>query len=385
MNSDSISSPPALALVSDSRLREEVRRIAAAADRRLDERVAPLGRHPWLAASVVVLDAESARCCASAGHPRRDGILLVTDGKPGLLDWQCATEIGAEQVVSLPTAADTLIMAFATHDRRGQEHGAVIAVAGAVGGAGASTMAAAIALTAASRSRDRTLLVDAAPYGGGLDLLLGAESTPGLRWPDLTIEDGRVAAPALHDALPSVAGVGLLSCGRRCTATELAPSAVRSIVEAGRSAGDLVVCDLSTERSPHADLILESADLAVLVVPARLRAAAAAESVAAHLTARNPNVQLIVRGPSPGGLRGADLATAVGLPLLAAMTSQPYLAERLERGGLTIRRRSPLHAAATAVLDALGRDAVHPRGAPAPASSLPTRRTASEAPIGLQS
>ena len=75
------------------------------------------------------------------------------------------------------------------------------------------------------------------------------------------------------------------------------------------------------------------------------------------MAAINPNVGLVVRGPSPGGLRSADVARIVGLPLLAAMRPQPGLADTMERGGLRMRQRSPLAAAARRVLTVL---AQHP-------------------------
>ncbi|MEC3955551.1 septum site-determining protein Ssd [Nocardia sp. CDC153] len=395
MNSEA-ATPPALSLVADPRLREEIRRIAAAADRALDERVPPPGRHAWGAASVIILDTAAALSCASADHPRRAGILLVTDGEPSLLDWQAATAAGAEAVLALPTAADALIASFAAHDGRRPGDGAVLAVAGAGAGAGASVLAAAVALTGAGRFRDRTLLVDCAPYGGGLDLLLGLEKSAGLRWPDLTIERGRVSASTLHAALPVTSGLAVLACGRGAPASDsggldrpaadvvhasdvdavepalepdapaaaLSPAAVRAVIEGGRAAGDLVVADLSSDHGPHTDQALDSADLVVLVTQARLRSVAAAESAAAYLGARNPNVRVIVRGPSPGGLTATDIAAALGLPLLATVPSQPGLAERLERGGLTVRRRGPLRTAAETALTALFADYSEPRPNP---------------------
>jgi hypothetical protein len=62
---------------------------------------------------------------------------------------------------------------------------------------------------------------------------------------------------------------------------------------------------------------------------------------------------VVVRGPSPGGLRSADVAKIVGLPLLAAMRAQPGVADVLERGGLRVRHRSPLAIAARRVLAVL--------------------------------
>ena len=69
-------------------------------------------------------------------------------------------------------------------------------------------------------------------------------------------------------------------------------------------------------------------------------------AMAPVLAAINPNLGLVVRGPSPGGLRAAEIADITGLPLLASVRAQPQLAEQLERGGLRLGRRSALAAAA---------------------------------------
>ncbi|WP_024800969.1 septum site-determining protein Ssd [Nocardia sp. BMG51109] len=357
LDSGDAPSNPVLVLVADERLREEIGRVAAAADRPLAQGRMPVGRHAWAGAAMVILDTASACDCDAAGYPRRDGALLVTEGEPGLPEWQAAAVIGAEQVIALPDEADLLIECFAEHTHRAPGDGVVLAVVGAGGGAGASTFAAAVARTAAEcRFRPDTILVDGDPLGGGLDLLLGVESAPGLRWPDLVVEQGRVAAAALHDALPPVVpGLAVLACGRvgpGASVAEIGAGAVRAVVEAGRSAGDLVVCDVSGERGPQADRMLEAADLVVLVVPARLRSVAAAGAVAAHVRGRNPHQGLVVRGPAPGGLRAAEVAETLGLPLLAAVRAQPGLATRLERGGLG-SPRGPLRTAAAAVLAVL--------------------------------
>ncbi|GAA5047979.1 septum site-determining protein Ssd [Nocardia callitridis] len=350
--------PPALVLVRDDRLRDEVRRVAAAAERDLDERTPPVGRHAWTGAPLVILDTRTAQECASAGYLRRVGVVVVTEGEPGLTDWQVAAAIGAERVIAMPGAAVGLIEMFAAYGEQRPGDGVVVAVTGVGGGSGASTLAAATALRAAAQEfRGDTVLIDGAPLGGGLDLLLGIETTQGLRWPDLVIEDGRVSAAALHGALPSAGpGLAVLSCGRGGSGRlprEIGSAAVRAVIEACRAAGDLVVCDISGERGAHADQMLDAADLVVLVVPARLRAVAAAETVSAHIARRNPNQGLVVRGPAPGGLRGDEVAEVLGLPLIAAMRAQPGLANRVERGGLTVRRRSPLCEAADAILGVL--------------------------------
>ncbi|MEV0711892.1 septum site-determining protein Ssd [Nocardia aurea] len=354
--------PPALVLIGDTRLRDEVRRIAAAAERALDERDVPVGRHTWASAPLVILDTPAAMACAEAGNPRRIGVVLVTDGEPELADWQCAAAVGVERVIALPGAAVGLIEKFAEHGEYRAGDGVVVAIAGAGGGAGASVLAAATALRSAARKfRPDTVLVDGAPLGGGLDLLLGIETVSGLRWPDLVVEDGRVSAGALHDALPAAApGLCVLACGRGGAGRlpgEIGAAAAHAVIEAGRAAGDLVICDVSGERGPHADRMIDCADLVVLVVPAQLRAVAAAESVATRIRQRNPNQGLVVRGPAPGGLRGAEVAELLDLPLLAAVRAEGDLPARLERGGLTLRR-GPLRGAADAILSVLSAPAV---------------------------
>lgn len=71
----------------------------------------------------------------------------------------------------------------------------------AVGGAGASITAAASALVL---SREKPIcLVDADALAGGIDLVLGMETEPGLRWQDFSAADGRLDGAALYEALPS--------------------------------------------------------------------------------------------------------------------------------------------------------------------------------------
>ncbi|WP_026343856.1 septum site-determining protein Ssd [Nocardia sp. BMG111209] len=356
MGSES-TTPSALMLIAEHRLRDEVRRIAAAADRHLDEQSAPPGRRLWTEAALVVLDSATVATAELSRYPRRSDTILVTEGEPALPDWQAAATVGADRVFALPDDADRLIEAFAESEATGAD-GTVVAVAGATGGAGASVLTAAIAIVAATRRfRPETVVVDGDRLGGGIDLLLGVEAVDGLRWPDLVVRDGRVAASALHAALPAAApGLGVLACGRALDGRvpdEPGPAAVQAVLSAARGAGDLVVCDVSGERGPHTDRMLDAADLVVLVVPARLRAVAAAQAVSAYIGERNTNQTLIVRGPAPGGLRAAEVADALGLPLLAAIRAEPGLDVRLERGGLALAR-GPLRTAAEAVLAELG-------------------------------
>lgn len=348
-----------LVLTADQALREEIRRAAAAADRDCTPAHPPIPRYAWQRAPMVVLDAMSAGRCVEERLPRRPGIVLVTTGEPRLDDWQRATAIGVERVIALPQQAAALVEALGAYPVAGSGDGVTVAVVGGSGGAGASVLAAAVALRAAKANyRPHTLLVDGDRNGGGLDLLLGIDDQDGLRWPGLVLEGGRIAAASLHNALPGFGdGLSVLSWGRRVQAdmgqAGMSVAAVESVLDAGRDAGDLVVCDVARERTAQAEAMLAAADLAVLVVQADLRSAVAASSASVFVRGRNLNQGLVIRGPAPGGLTAANIAAGLGLPLLTAMRTQPRLGRCMEQHGLRLTRRGPLRRAADAVLTVL--------------------------------
>lgn len=345
-----------LALVTQSVLRDELDRVAAA----VGVRVIHLGsampnRRAWSAAAAVVLDEQAAARCGPARLPRRPHVVVLTTGEPTPLAWQAGVVVGAQRVLALPAEADELVAELAEAGesvRDGARRGDVIAVIGARGGAGASLLATALAQLAGD-----ALLVDLDAWGGGIDLLAGTENAAGLRWCDLAQHSGRLTWPALRGALPRHHGVSVLSGARRGDAAQETPGVetgpVDAVVDAGRRGGVTVVCDLPRTWADPVETALSAADLVVVISPCDVRSCAAGAAIAPRLRALNPNVGLVVRGPAPGGLRAAEVAEIVGLPLLAALRAEPRLAERLEHTGLHLHRRSALAVAAGRVLEML--------------------------------
>lgn len=357
--------PRTLVLVTDDELLDDILRLAAAASCEL-ERVpdTSAARLRWSSAPLVLLDEPAARACAQAGLARRQRVVVVNRGEPPGGLWQHAVAVGAEHVIALPDGEGWLVSALADAAEGVGHRGRVLAVVGGRGGAGASVLAAAVAVAGATDG-ERVMLVDCDPLGGGLDLLLGAEDVRGLRWPDLTLSEGRVPASSLRAALPVPAvGAGvlsLLSCDRVGSGPR--PGAVASVLDAGRRAGETVICDVPRYPTEAALAALDGADLTVLLVPAEVRSTAAAARVASVLRQRGTPVRLVVRGPSPGGLSPRDVAAALGMPLLHAMRPQSGLARALDQGKPPGAARGPLAAAARAVLDELHSQAgVAPRG-----------------------
>jgi secretion/DNA translocation related CpaE-like protein len=341
-----------LALVGDAALRDDVDRVAAAVGLPVVHAADPSGRHAWTGAVAVLLDADAARRCVRRALPRRSRVVLVAGSEPGAADFQAAIAVGAQRVITLPERDGQLMAELsdaADVCRDENRRGAVVAVIAGRGGAGASVFAAALAQSATASSE--ALLIDADPWGGGIDLVLGCEDEAGLRWPDMTLRGGRLSYLALRDALPQRQGVSVLSGGRTGGDIDAAP--LEAVIDAGSRGGATVICDLPRRSTSAVETALDAADLVVVIAPADVRSCAAAAAVVPWVSAGNPNAGVVVRGPSPGGLRSADVAEIIGLPLLAAMRAQPRVADALEHGGLRLRRRSPLAAAARRVLTVL--------------------------------
>ncbi|NKQ59106.1 helicase [Amycolatopsis sp. K13G38] len=338
-----------LVVITDETLLDEVLRLAAAAGCELHR--APdivSARADWSRAPLIVLDELS----LDREPPPRAGLLLVTKGMPEAAIWQRVFDLGIERVVPIPDREADLVSAFAdVVEGPRVPGGGVIGVVGGRGGAGTSVFATALALTACDGARG-ALLLDCDPLGGGLDLLLGAETQTGARWPDLRLQGDRISMPALSEALPEYRRAGkrlpFLACGPAAPAPD--PSALASVVDAGCRAGKVVVCDLPRHLGSDVEPVTEAADLIVMVVPAEVRACAAARQVAARLSGNEDRVRLVVRGPSPGAISPQDIATAVGLPLLTSITTDRHLPKSVDDAGLLLRPRSNLTRAARLAL-----------------------------------
>ncbi|MEV4758215.1 septum site-determining protein Ssd [Micromonospora sp. NPDC049559] len=320
-------------MTSDDELLDDLLRLAAAAGVEVEAVRDPAGARPrWAGAPLVLVGTDQAQPCLRARLPRRPRVVLVGRAGHGDPAWDLAELIGAEHIAMLPAAEPWLVdrLGDAPTARSGPGAGRTLALIGGRGGAGASVLAGGLAVTAA-RGGLRTLLVDADPLGGGLDLILGWEQLEGLRWPALSQADGRVDAPALVRALPSRGDLVVLSWDRG-DLLALPAEAMAATLDAGCRARDLVVVDLPRRLDDAAVLALQAADQAFVVVPAELRAIAAATRVVATVLPHCDRLSAVVRGPAPGGLKSREVARGLGLPLAGTLRPEPGLSRGLERG-----------------------------------------------------
>ncbi|MEV6489792.1 septum site-determining protein Ssd, partial [Actinoplanes sp. NPDC051633] len=271
-----------LVLTADPDLLDDLLRLAAAGGTDVDVAPDPAAARPrYGAAPLVVIGADQVDACARAGLPRRERVIIVGPDEVSDRDWRAAQRLGAEHVAVLPDAEAWVVDRFAESPRR-MPRARVLAVTGGRGGAGASILAAGLAVTSVSSGR-RTLLVDADPLGGGLDLLLGWEAVDGLRWPALARTGGQVDPPALLGALPSRGDLVLLSFDRAGGSVPL--EAMEATLDAARRGRDVVVIDVPRRLDDAAVLALQAAHRVLIVVPAELRAVAAAKRVSAMIGA----------------------------------------------------------------------------------------------------
>lgn len=322
-----------LILTEDVDLLDDLLRLCAAAGAKAEvHHGMPEPRIAWETAPLVLVGDDAVP--RVRGAVRRRGVVLVGRDQDDADVWRRAVEIGADHVLMLPDGEQWLVDRIADVAEGVGRPAFTVGVLGGCGGAGASTLACALAVTSA-RAGHRTMLVDADPLGGGLDVLLGGESAQGVRWPDLAGSRGRVGSGALEEALPQVHALRLLSWDRG-EAVVVPPEAMRAVLAAARRRGGVVVVDLPRRVDESGGEALAQVDLGLLVVPAELRAVAAAGRVASAAGMVLRDLRVVVTpapaGPRSGGLEAEEVARLLGLPLVGELPREPDLSTALESG-----------------------------------------------------
>ncbi|MPY59464.1 septum site-determining protein Ssd [Streptomyces spongiae] len=311
-----------LIVTEDAELLDDLLRLCAAAGARPEvHHGVPENRGGWEAAPLVLVGDDAAR--RVRGAARRRGVVLVGRDQDDSGIWRRAVEIGADHVLMLPDGEQWLVDRIADVAEGVGRPALTVGVIGGRGGAGASTLACALAVTSARQGR-RTLLVDADPLGGGLDVLLGGEAAEGLRWPAFAASRGRVGGGALEESLPELHSLRVLSWDRG-DAVAIPPQAVRAVLAAGRRRGGAVVVDLPRRIDEGVAEALAQIDLGLLVVPAELRAVAAAARVASAFGMVLRDLRAAVRGPYAPGLGDREVARLLGLPLAGEVPAETGL------------------------------------------------------------
>jgi secretion/DNA translocation related CpaE-like protein len=346
---DTTTPPSVLLATTNEALLDDLLRLAAAAS--ITPLVEPdlLGlRRSWHACSLVVVGRDLAEPLARVQPAQRPGVVVVGARHDGDDLYRCAFDIGADAVYRLPIEESALTGKLADALDGTVRTALTLAFVGGCGGAGATTLAAAVAVLGNRRGL-RTMLIDGDPLGGGIELALGIERDPGDRWPKLLNAAGRVSAVALRSALPSVDGLAVLSWDQS-DVTVLPPDTMSSVIGAAQRSSDLVVLDLPRRADPSAEEGFIRATATLLVVPCDVRSVAAAKRLSGPLRAVAGDLRVVARESRPG-LSAADAAAHLSLPLATKLTNDRTIAAAMDQGRFIPHPRSPLARAAATLLD----------------------------------
>ena len=178
-------------------------------------------------------------------------------------------------------------------------HPALVAVVGASGGLGASTLALAVGRRLAATGPP-AVVVDLDLDRGGLEVSAGVEHLPGRRWDDLRAVRGRVPPDLLVPSFPGEGGCHVLSA-RGGAAPEVPERAVLDVLDALAEGPARVVLDLPAT-SPLLGRVLRPDALVLVVIGLRARALADADAL----------VDRLVDGPGWAGSGGSGSSGSSG-------------------------------------------------------------------------
>ena len=302
-------------------------------------------RRSWRQASAVLIGEDLAGDLARAALPRREHVVLLAR-EPSQW-WPDAVTLGAAAVCNTHEEDRILEVLAAALDGRGEA--CLVSIIGGSGGVGASTLSVALGLAAQGRGL-KSLLFDADPLGGGLELLMGAERAEGLRWHDFDATHGRLSAGSLADVLPVHHGVATLSWDRSGTA--MLPASVPSVLTAAVRGFDLVVADVPRHLDDFGVDIIGRSVLSVLIVAEDICGVGAARHVLGRLQQVASSIA-VISVSRPGGIGPAAVSDALGLPVLARQRVDRRIRGAVDRGFGPGRSRATRRTA-TALLDTLG-------------------------------
>jgi pilus assembly protein CpaE len=266
--------------------------------------------HPGLDLVLIDTDAASPELArelieALSRRPAAPGVLLIGAHLPtGLV--RALLKLDRSDVLEAPVTAEELrrVASAVLTERPGAAQGPAhtsrcLSVIGAVGGAGATTIAIELAATLAKRASQpgSAALVDLNLADGAAAAYLGSRAN--MRLVEVSAEPERIDAAVLDAfAVRADAGFDLLTSPRDPMAFQrISPAAVCRVLEVACHAYDWVIVDLPRLRHPWTLDVLSGSDeilvVSELTVPALLSARALAAEIEAELPeARRPRVIL---------------------------------------------------------------------------------------------
>ncbi len=305
----------ALVVTRDEQLLSAVEAAAAAADARLlcAAEISEVRRH-WQDCGTVLVGTDMASLVVGLALPVRAGLHVIGRIEQQVLNWSVPLHAPA---LLLPQQSGFLSSILTTAGEGEVVQAPLVRVLGGHGGAGATTFAAALAQCAASRRRQplKSALVEMDRFGGGIELVFGAEQAPGWRWCDLASASGHVGD--LTGQLPNVSGVDLVSLSTAQPKSDLAgPDAIRAIIGSLRRSHDFVILDAGCPSGEPISFAARTLLIVAADVKAVLSARARISDFGLH------DADLVVRTAVNWRLDPKAVAETLGLPLAGVVQTE---------------------------------------------------------------
>jgi secretion/DNA translocation related CpaE-like protein len=320
-NGHSSEEPVLILVTEDQRLRDDIALIAAVVGARLEI------FKDWAQVARSTAESAVAVLCSPRTVPQTalqaEQCLLV--GHEAESVWQAAAEVPGLRPVPLPAGEKWLTEHLAAKVLH-RSQGRVLAVVGPTGGVGVTTFAYLCAAEMAARGMSPLVLDAAGGPGSGITDLVrtarreGRVSGGALDWQELESVEGELSAAQLRDALPLCEGISFLTGS---TAGPRRDSTLRAAVVAARRAYDVVVIDSGQQAAVLGSLGEQVEDLLVVMRASRRGADAARELIRAVPQRRR---HVAVNGSASPGWSAADVRTALGVPVVADLPRQKWLA-----------------------------------------------------------
>lgn len=260
----------------------------------------------WGQAELILVGTDQASSIIGAGLEGRPGTHVIGTNQRDLLAW--SVPLGAPALL-LPDQSSFLSSLMSGPTVHVGSSCLTLGVLGGSGGVGATTLAAGLAQRAAAADQ-KVALAEVDQYGGGIDLLFGAEREPGWRWPDLTSAIGYVGK--LAGRLPNTTGVDLVSTSRASPGLP-PPEAVKAIVRSLQRSHDFVVLDAGTADHPPEVAMTNC----LVVVAGDIKAVISAKARLAQ--SKLADVQVVVRRSAAWSLDPALVEEMLQLPVIGVV------------------------------------------------------------------
>lgn len=251
-------------------------------------------------------------------------VLVVGDRSDISFYQELTREVGVAEYINKPLTRERVASLFGPHlaiggtqggGAEGTRGGRVVAVCGARGGVGATTIAVNLALDLASTTHGHVALLDLHLQGGTTAMMLGAKPGAGLR---LALEDPERADALFLDrvALPVEDRLRLIAAEEPFEAQPRpSPEALQRLLDLLRQRFNHIVLDMPVPPDATGRQALASSALGVIVFGADLASLRDAEALRKMLAVVAPNSQPILvlnRANAPGALTPALVREGLG-------------------------------------------------------------------------